>query len=59
MAKVPVLIVKELNEKKGLPYSGKSLDRKEYKERQYNKLASIVRENIDMDIIYKIIRNCR
>lgn len=58
-AEVSGTIVKALYAKKGLPYSGKSLDRKEYKERQYNKLADIVRENIDMNMIYKIIRNTR
>lgn len=58
-AEVSGTIVKSLYAKKGLPYSGKSLDRKEYKERQYNKLADIVRENIDMNMIYKIIRNTR
>lgn len=50
-------IIKALFAKKGYTYSGKSFDRKEYKEQQYNKLADIVRENIDMNMIYKIIHN--
>lgn len=31
------------------------LDRKQYKEEQYNRLADIIRENMDMKMIYEII----
>ena len=33
----------------------KSIDRKQYKEEQYNKLADIIRENLDMKMVYEII----
>ena len=48
-------LVKALFEKKGLEYSDKAVDRKVYKEMQYNILADNVRENIDMKLIYKIL----
>ena len=40
---------------KGLEYIGKGIDRKAYKEQQYDILAEEVRKNIDMDFVYKII----
>lgn len=33
----------------------KSVDFNEYKEQQYDKLASVLRESLDMDVIYKIL----
>ena len=33
----------------------KGIDRKAYKEQQYDILADEVRKNIDMDFVYKII----
>lgn len=48
-------LVKALFEKKGLEYSDTSVDRKAYKEMQYDILASAVRENINMKLIYKIL----
>ena len=33
----------------------KAVDRKEYKERQYDLLADIIRENLDMQAIYEMI----
>ncbi|MGN1102050.1 MAG: cobyric acid synthase, partial [Huintestinicola sp.] len=50
-------IVKCLFEAKGLTFGGKAMSRKEYKESQYKLLAAGVRENIDMKLIYKILRN--
>ncbi len=34
---------------------GQNLDFKDYKEQQYDKLAELIRENMDMDAIYKIL----
>ena len=51
-------LIISLYESKGLNYDGvTAIDMKAYKEEQYDKLAQIVRENIDMDKIYEIIRN--
>lgn len=48
-------LVKALFEKKGIEYTDKAADRKAYKEMQYNILADAVRENTDMNLIYKIL----
>lgn len=48
-------IIKTLFKKKGIEYSGVSIDRKAYKETQYNLLADEVRKSIDMHLIYKIL----
>lgn len=48
-------IVRSLYNAKGLEYIGKGIDRKAYKEQQYDILAEEVRKNIDMDFVYKII----
>lgn len=49
-------ILKALYEKKGLVFSpDKILDIKAFKETQYNKLADIVRNSVDMDFVYKIL----
>lgn len=49
-------IIKALYKKKGMKYYGKCINREEYKERQYDLLADIVRNNMDMELVYKIIR---
>ena len=49
-------IVRHLFSKKGLEYMGGTPDRKKYKENQFNILAENVRENLDMDKIYEIIK---
>lgn len=49
-------IVISLFEARGLTFGGKSMSRKEYKESQYKLLADRVRENIDMKLIYKVLR---
>ncbi len=49
-------IVKTLYERKGIAYNGGRTDRKAYKERQYDLLAEEVRKNIDMELVYKILR---
>lgn len=48
-------IVKILMEKKGIQYTGTATGRKAYKETQYDLLAAAVRENVDMEMIYKIL----
>lgn len=55
-AAVSERIVKTLCERKGLPYSGGRIDRKVYKEKQYDLLADEVRKNIDMELVYKILK---
>ena len=35
--------------------SVKAVDMREYKEEQYDRLAQIIRENIDMEAVYRII----
>ena len=54
-AEVSERIVKTLFERRGLTYGGGKTDRKAYKEMQFNILAKNVRENIDMELIYKIL----
>ena len=49
-------IVKCLCDKKGIDSTKiKSIDMAELKEREYDRLADMVRESLDMDLIYKII----
>ena len=54
-ADVSESIVKALYKRKNLNYSGKKIDRKIYKEQQYDLLADEVRKNIDMELLYKIL----
>ena len=54
---VTASIINSLRIKKGLTSFDKSnMSYKEYKETQYNLLADIIRQNINMDLIYKIVR---
>lgn len=49
--------VKIICDRKGIDYSNTdNISYKEYKEQQYNKLADILRESLDMDSIYKILK---
>lgn len=48
-------IVKSLYQQKNLHYSERKIDRKAYKEQQYDLLAGEVRKNIDMELVYKIL----
>ena len=49
-------VVRALYEKRGLPFlPGAAFDVRAYKERQYDLLASSVREALDMDLIYRIL----
>lgn len=55
-AEVTTAILRAILKKKGLdPDHVKVVDRKQYKEEQYDKLADIIRENLDMKMIYEII----
>lgn len=54
-ADVSERIIRTLFERKGLIYGGGKTDRKAYKEMQFDILAQNVRENIDMELIYKIL----
>ena len=48
-------LVKALYQRRGLEYSGVSVDRETYKQQQLDLLAAKVRESLDMDLIYSII----
>lgn len=49
-------LIKRLYKAKNLEYGGKALDRKAYKETQYDLLADKVRESVDLPYIYRIIK---
>ena len=48
-------IVKALSEKKGIKFEENIIDRKKYKESQYDIIADNVRKNTDMKMIYRIL----
>ncbi len=48
-------VVKTLYERKGLRFDGTAIDRRAYKERQFDILADGVRESLDMELIYRIL----
>lgn len=53
-------IIKTLYKSKGLEYNQvKSVDLKAYKEMQYDKLADTVRNNLDIDFIYRILEEAK
>ncbi|MBQ5315946.1 MAG: cobyric acid synthase [Oscillospiraceae bacterium] len=54
-AEVSSVIIKALCEKKNIPFSGKSHDRRAEKERQYKLLADTVRKSLDMELVYRIL----
>ena len=49
-------LVKKLYEAKGLTYTGSCIDRNEYRETQLDILSKTVRENLDIERIYRIMR---
>lgn len=49
-------IVRALFRKKGREYGGMSVDRKAYKESQYDILADAVRKSVDTELLFKILR---
>ena len=48
-------IIKALYRKRGLTYHLSGVNRSEYKEQQYEKLAKQIRENVDMTKVYEIL----
>ena len=48
-------MVQALYRAKGLIYGGAAIDRKAYKETQYELLADAVRQSIDMELVYRIL----
>ncbi|MCR5662646.1 MAG: cobyric acid synthase [bacterium] len=48
-------IIGALHKAKGLVYDRKTISRKAFKESQYDKLADMIRTNMDMDYIYNIM----
>lgn len=47
--------VRLLSERKGIDYAGQAESLSEYRERQYDKLADGLRENLNMEEIYKVM----
>ena len=55
-AEVVTAVLKTILKRKGLDADQvKNIDRKQYKEEQYDKLADIIRVNLDMKMVYGII----
>ncbi len=52
---VSTALIKTLYERKGLRFDGTCIDRRAYKERQFDILADEVRKALDMELIYDII----
>lgn len=48
-------VVRALYERKGLRFDCEGIDRRAYKERQFDILADGVRQNIDMELVYRIL----
>ena len=48
-------LVKALFERKGLQFTGKAVDRRQYRDSQLDLLAENVRKNLDMELIRRII----
>lgn len=48
-------LIKELFRRKGLQFNGDIIDRKEFRDQQLDRIADVVRNNIDMSAIYRII----
>ncbi len=49
------VIISALYKAKGLTYENKKISRREFKESQYDKLADMIRNHMDMEYIYKIM----
>ena len=53
----PEAVVSALAEKKGVVLSGGDASgHRDFKEKEYDRLAAILRENLDMDRIYSMLR---
>lgn len=55
-AEIANAIVKTIADSKGIKMDNLCISLSEFKEREYDKLADIVRESMDMDAIYKILK---
>ena len=53
--RVSEAIVRTLYERRGLRFDGAGIDRRAYKEKQFDILADGVRKNLDMELIYRIL----
>ncbi len=51
---VSAAVIKTLYERNGLRFDGTGIDRRAYKEKQYDILADEIRKALDMELIYKI-----
>ena len=56
-AEISKTIVETLYDRRGLTFDGKAVDRIAYKNRQYDILAQSVRENLNMELVYKILND--
>ena len=52
---VSLAVIKTLYERKGLHFDGSGIDRRAYKEKQFDILADEVRKALDMELIYRIL----
>ena len=52
---VSLAVVRTLYERRGLHFDGNCIDRRTYKEKQFDILADEVRKNLDTELIYSII----
>ena len=50
-------LVRALYDRKGLHFDGTAIDRKAYREAQFDILADAVRKALDMDKIYRILED--
>lgn len=56
-AEISKTVVETLYDRIGLTFDGKAVDRIAYKNRQYDILAQSVRENLNMELVYKILND--
>ena len=49
-------LINALYKRKGLTYGGNSVDRRQYRQRQLDLIADNARKNLDMELIYRIIK---
>ena len=52
-------VLRVLSEKKGTVLKGRLLDNSEYKELQYDKMADILRQHINMNEVYNMLREAK
>ena len=53
-------VVRSLAEHKGIEYTGgEAVDHREFKEKEFDRLADILRSSLDMDAVYSMLREAR